>query len=61
MKECGRCIYKYSCGYSSLLSGRETRGCIEPHLFEQKVGRVWSYRQQALRPESEVIREEITI
>ena len=60
MKECGKCTYKYSCGYSSLLIGKETRECCEPHLFEQKRdGLVWSYESQTLKPEAEVKTERV--
>ncbi len=58
MKECGNCTYKYSCGYGSIRSGKETRECCEPHLFKaKKNGLVWSYNEQRLKPEVEVMTE----
>lgn len=58
-KECGNCTYKYSCGYGAPRSGKETRKCIEPHLYKEKEDDlVWSPWQQKLLPEIEVRREE---
>ena len=57
LKQCGNCIYKYSCGYSSLLRDKETDKCCEPHLFKKKIKRVWSFDNQKLEPEN-TVREE---
>ncbi len=54
MKECGDCVYKYSCGYSSLRIRQETRECVEPHLYKRKRRQVWSLEQQKLQPEDRV-------
>ena len=58
MKECGNCVYFYSCGYSSFLVGKLSHECIEPHLFEAKQGLVWCPIQQQLRPENELIKDQ---
>jgi len=57
-KECGICVYKYSCGYSSLLSGRATGECVEPHLFMKTRKRFWSLQNQQLETEEEILKEE---
>ena len=53
MKECGICVFKYSCGYSSILVGKETKKCSVPHLFKQKRIKVWSSEQQKMISETE--------
>jgi len=51
-KNCKNCVWKYSCGYSSLNLSQPERKCIEPHLFRKKRKNVWSLKNQKFEPEN---------
>jgi hypothetical protein len=57
-KECRICCWKYSCGYSSLLAGKQTGTCCEPHGFRKVKKNYWSYHNQRFETAQEIEKEE---
>jgi len=59
MKECLTCVFKHSCGYSSLNIDEENNPCVlgdksdGTTFFKKSTGSFWDYVDQKLVSESE--------